>query len=282
MTDSWLEETLYKSYQQRLKINAVLHHQKTDYQDLMVFENAKFGRVLALDGVVQTTEADEFFYHEMLAHPPIFAHGEVENVLIIGGGDGGALKEALKHPIKKATMVEIDPTVIALSKKYLPAISAGAFDDPRAEILIQDGTKFVAETQARFDVILVDSTDPIGPAAVLFQKTFYENCKNCLTEKGILITQSGVPFMQPEEARNVHSHFRELFADRGFYMVPVPTYVGGFMALGWASRSDENRAVSRDQIEARYTASGISTRYYNPDIHLAAFALPNYIRELMG
>lgn len=282
MTNSWFEETLYANFQLRLRINNVLHHQKTDYQDLIVFENDPFGRVLALDGAIQTTEADEFFYHEMLTHPPIFAHGDVKRVLIVGGGDGGALEEVLKHPVEKAVMVEIDPTVIELSKKYLPAISAGAFEDPRTEIVIQDGTKFVSDTEERFDVIVIDSTDPIGPAAALFQKTFYENCKRCLTEKGILITQSGVPFLQAEEARDVHRHLRTLFPDHGFYTVPVPTYSGGFMVLGWASRSDQNRAVSRDRLERRYTASGIATRYYNPDIHLAAFALPNYIRELMG
>ena len=282
MTDAWFEEKLHRHVRLRLKMDNVLHQQTTDCQDLIVFENREFGRVLALDGVLQTTEADEFFYHEMLIHPPVFAHGDVKNLLIIGGGDGGALEEALKHPVKKATMVEIDPTVIAISKKYLPAISAGAFEDPRTEILIQDGTEFVAKTEARFDVIVVDSTDPIGPAAALFQKEFYENCKRCLTENGILVTQSGVPFLQGEAARLVHGHLQALFPDHGFYVVPVPTYSGGFMTLGWGSLTNKNRAVAKARIEDRYTSSGIATRYYNPDIHLAAFALPNYIRELMG
>ncbi|MGB1548679.1 MAG: polyamine aminopropyltransferase, partial [Alphaproteobacteria bacterium] len=238
MTGSWFEETLYPDFGQRLKISNVLHREKTDYQDLIIFENPQFGRVLALDGNVQTTEGDEFFYHEMLNHPAILAHGEVKRVLIIGGGDGGALREALKHPIEKATMVEIDPSVIELSKQYLPTLSAGAFDDPRTELIIWDGTKFVAETDERFDVIIVDSTDPVGPAKVLFQEEFYTNCKRCLTERGILITQSGVPFLQGEEARDVHRRLRSLFADNGFLMVPVPTYVGGFMAIGWASLSE--------------------------------------------
>ncbi len=282
MTGKWFEETLHPDFHQRLKISDVLHHEKTDYQGLLIFENSALGRVLALDGVVQTTEADEFFYHEMLTHPAILAHGEAKRVLIIGGGDGGALEEALKHPIEKATVIEIDPAVVELSKKYLPSISAGAFDDPRTELIIWDGTKFVATTEERFDVILVDSTDPVGPAMVLFQEEFYANCKRCLTERGILITQSGVPFLQAAEARSTNRHFRALFADHSFYLVPVPSYVGGFMTLGWASLSEANRAVSRDEIERRYAAAQIATRYYNPDIHLAAFALPNYIRELMG
>ncbi|MEW5705045.1 MAG: polyamine aminopropyltransferase [Pseudomonadota bacterium] len=282
MTDRWFEETLYPHHGQRLKVAEILHREKTDYQDLVIFENPQFGRVLALDGNVQTTEADEFFYHEMLVHPAIFAHGEVKKALIIGGGDGGALREALKHPIEKATLIEIDSSVVELSKKYLPAISGHAFKDPRTELIIQDGTKFVAETDERFDVILVDSTDPIGPATVLFQKEFYTNCKRCLTERGILIAQNGVPFLQPEEARGAHRLFRGLFPDSSFLVVPVPTYVGGFMTLGWASLSEKNRAVSRDTIERRFAGSGVSTRYYNPDIHLAAFALPTYIRELMG
>lgn len=272
MTGKWFEETLHPDFHQRLKISDVLHHDKDGLpglphlRELRTRPGAGAGRRRPDDG----------------GRRAILAHGEAKRVLIIGGGDGGALEEALKHPIEKATVIEINPAVVELSKKYLPSISAGAFDDPRTELIIWNGTKFVATTEERLDVILVDSTDPVGPAMVLFQEEFYANCKRCLTERGILITQSGVPFLQAEEARSTNRHFRALFADHSFYLVPVPSYVGGFMTFGWASLSEANRAVSRDEIERRYAVAQIATRYYNLDIHLAAFALPNYIRELMG
>lgn len=285
MSDAWFSETLHGAIRQQLKIDRVLHQEKTALQDLIIFENPDFGRVMALDGVVQTTEGDEFIYHEMLAHMPIFAQkaakGVCGDVLIVGGGDGGCLREVLRHDGLSATMVEIDRSVIDLCVEYLPNHSAGAFDDPRAEIVIADGASFVAETDRHFDVIIIDSTDPIGPGAVLFTEEFYAGCKRCLNEGGVLITQNGVPFLQGEEVTASHRHFAKLFEDGTFYVAPVPTYNGGFMTLGWASDNAELRRQPAEAVRTLHERSGIETRYFNADIFAGAFALPNYIRRLM-
>jgi len=279
---NWYEETLHDDLRERLAVGRVLYRDRTGQQDLIIFENPKVGRVLALDGVIQTTEGDEFIYHEMLAHVPILAHGNVKRVLIVGGGDGGCLREVLRHPtVERATMVEIDPGVIELSKEHLPSLSSGAFDDPRAQVVIADGAEYMAADGERFDVIIVDSTDPIGPGEVLFSEAFYTDCKKRLTESGILVTQNGVPFMQGEEVTSTWRAFRKLFADPGFYVAAVPTYQGGFMTLGWGTDDMSLRRQDPAAIAERYAAAGIETRYYNPDIHFGAFALPNYVTALM-
>jgi spermidine synthase len=280
---SWFAETLYPDYQQRHLIERVLYEEKTEYQELVIFESPRFGRVLALDGVVQTTERDEFVYHEMLTHVPILAHGDVKRVCIIGGGDGGAMEEALKHPgVETVTLVEIDPKVVELTKAFIPSIPGKAFDDPRAELVIADGREFVKKPPARYDVIIVDSTDPIGPAQVLFEQDFYADCRDALTARGIMITQSGVTFMQADEARGTYKRLSALFPDATFYVAQVPTYAAGFMTLGWGCRDASVRATPRETIEARFKAAKLDTRYYNPAIHQACFALPTYIERLKG
>lgn len=281
MTD-WFAERLYKHVATHYAVDEVLYRGNTGFQDLVIFRNATFGRIMALDGVIQTTEADEFVYHEMMAHVPLFAHGAARRVLIIGGGDGGVLREVLKHPVESVTQVELDAGVVELSKQHLPTISAGAYDDPRTNLIIGDGARFVAETSEAFDAILVDSTDPIGPGTVLFSYEFYANCKRCLTERGILVTQNGVPFMQAEELTTSVGHFRALFPDAWCYLATVPTYVNGQMALGWASRDPGARSIDLDTLRERFAAAGIATKYYNPEVHLGAFALPTYIRSLIG
>ena len=285
----WFDETLHDGIRQSLSVDRMLHREHTGLHDLAIFENRTFGRVLALDGAIQTTEADEYVYHEMLAHPAILArkaalHSGPEDgldILIVGGGDGGCLREVLRHPEVRATQVEIDPRVVELSKLHLPALSAGAFDDPRAELVIADGARFVAETGRRFDVAIVDSTDPAGPGAALFTEGFYRNCKRCLKAGGVLVTQNGVPALQGEELAASHAAFRALFADPAFYLAPVPTYNGGFMAFGWATDDAGLRRRSAATIRDRMDAIGLETRYFNADIFAAAFALPNDIRALM-
>ena len=279
----WFTETLHPWLAQRLRIDRVLFRDKTDHQDLIIFENERFGRVLTLDGVVQTTEGDEFVYHEMLTHVPLMAHGAVRRVLIIGGGDGDMAREVLKHKaVEKLTMVEIDRGVVDMSREHLPSLSAGAFDDPRLDLVITDGAKFVAETAERFDVVIVDSTDPIGPGEVLFTAEFYANCKRCLTEGGIVVTQNGVPALQGSEVTNSYHRLGKSFADVGFYMAAVPTYQGGFMALGWATDDAAKRRHDATVIETRFAPLGIATRYYTPAIHQACFALPKLVVDLMA
>ena len=281
MSGEWFTEALYKDYQQRLKIAKILHRERTAHQDLLIFENPYFGRVLALDGIVQTTEGDEFAYHEMLVHVPILAHGEARRVAIIGGGDGGALEEVLKHDVERVVMVELDPAVVEVSRRFLPSICGDAFDDPRAELIFADGTAHMKATDEEFDVIIVDSTDPAGPSAALFEQPFYADCHARLGETGILVTQSGVTFMQEDEARDTHARMKPLFADAWLYLTQVPTYGAGYMTLGWGSRSIAPRATPLGEIERRFRAADIETRYYTPETHLAAFALPAYIRALM-
>ena len=279
---TWFSETLHGNFQLRLFVEKTLFQEKTEHQDLHVFENPEFGRVLTLDGIIQTTEGDEFIYHEMLAHVPVLAHGAARRVLIIGGGDGGMLKQVLRHDGVEATLVEIDQSVIDLCRKYLPGISEDAFDSPRARVVITDGAKYVAETDERYDVIIVDSTDPIGPGAVLFSAEFYKDCKRCLTPGGILVTQNGVPFFQKDELTNSYRRLTPLFKDVAFFVASVPTYSGGFMAFGWATDNEGLRQQPHGVIAERYAKADIKTRYYNPDIHLASFGLPNYIRKLMA
>lgn len=280
VADEWFVETLYPEFHQSLRIDEVLFRGRTAFQEALIFRNERFGRVLTLDGVVQTTENDEFCYHEMITHVPIIAHGAVRRVLIIGGGDGGVLREALKHPGVTATMVELDKTVVNICREYMPSLSAGAFDDPRADVRFMDGIKFVAETDEKFDVIIVDSTDPIGPGDVLFTQEFYVDCARCLTEKGMLITQSGVTFMQNDEARNTWERMKSLFVDPAFYVTQVPSYAAGLMTLGWGCHSIEPRQTSVAELTERVSRAGLSTKYYTPAAHHAAFSVPAYIEAL--
>ena len=280
MTD-WFDETLHPEFRQGLSMDRILYRDTSDLQDLVIFDNARFGRVMCLDGVVQTTEGDEFVYHEMMAHVPILAHGAARAVLIIGGGDGGMAREVLKHSNTLVTMVEIDGAVVDFCQEHLPNHSAGAFDNPRLDLIIADGAQFVKETERRFDVILVDSTDPIGPGAVLFTAEFYADCKRCLTPGGVVVTQNGVPFVQPEEITNSFQRLGKSFADVHFYRAAVPTYQGGDMAFGWASDNAQLRQVSVSELTRRYQASRIETRYVTPELHAASFALPKTIQDLM-
>lgn len=277
----WFDEMLHPEIGQRLRVDRVLYRDKTEHQDLIIFENPLFGRILALDGVVQTTEGDEYIYHEMLTHVPVLAHGAVKRVLIIGGGDGGMAREVLRHGQIDLTMVELDRSVVDLCQEYLPGISAGAFDNPRLDLRFADGAKFVHESDETWDVIIVDSTDPIGPGEVLFRQEFYEGCKSRLADGGVLVTQNGCPFVQGEEITDSFQRLTPVFDDVHFYVAPVPTYQGGHMAFGWATDNKPLRHLLGAEIAKRWAALDITTRYYTPDVHAAAFALPADIAKLM-
>ncbi|PCI42483.1 MAG: spermidine synthase [Rhodospirillaceae bacterium] len=277
------QEILHKGYAQTFEVTKVLFHEKTEHQDLIIFETPTFGRVMALDNIVQVTTRDEFVYHEMMTHVPILAKGDVTNVLIIGGGDGGILREVLRHKsVEQATMVEIDASVVDLCQQHFADISDGAFDDPRTNLIIDDGVKFVAETKQRFDVIIVDSTDPIGPGEVLFTQSFYAGCHRCLTDGGVLVTQNGVPFFQGSEVVDTNRRMGKSFKDNGFYTAVVPTYIGGFMTLGWGCDDTAVRNVSVKVLQDRFQKANISTRYYTPEMHKASFALPPFISDLLA
>jgi spermidine synthase len=280
-TDSWINETLYPDWGQRFLVKRELARVQSDFQDIVIFESSSHGRVMVLDGVIQITEADEFVYQEMLAHVPLLAHGAAANVLIIGAGDGGVLRRVLQHnTVRRAVMVEVDGEVIRLSKQFLPGIAGDAWDDPRADVIVGDGIDYVQRApDASFDAIIVDSTDPIGVGEVLFTDSFYENCARILTPRGLVVNQCGVPFMQADELRETSVRRARFFPHVTAYVAAVPTYVGGFMTLGWAAKDAALARVPVEEIRARALAAGIleTTRYWTPDIHVGAFNLPPYI-----
>ncbi len=282
----WIAETLFEALGVRTSYAAdrVLCEIATPHQKLVLFEHGQFGKVLMLDGAVQVTTRDEFIYHEMMTHVPILAHGAAREVLIVGGGDCGIARQVLKHAsVRRLTQVEIDASVIDFSREHFPEFTGPVLSDPRFDLVIGDGMAYTAATDRRFDVIIVDSTDPQGPGAVLFTFEFYAACKQCLNPGGVLVTQNGVPFLQADELVSSVGHLRRLFADAGCYVAAVPTYVGGHMALGWASDDARLRRVEAGRLAERYAAAGrFPTRYWTPEVHAAAFALPRFIAELIG
>lgn len=275
-------ETLHNAYGQYFEIGQVLFEQKTSQWHLSIFENPRFGRVMALNGAIQTTENDEFVYHEMLTHVPLLAHGQAQKVLIIGGGDGGMLRQVVKHKnLTNITMVEIDAAVVDMCKTYFPQHSQGAFDDPRVNLVIADGLEFVKNCTEKFDVIISDCTDPVGPGEVLFSSEFYQNCKRCLTEEGIFVAQNGVAFMQPEELQNTVRRMNKYVKECTFYMAAVPTYIGGSMAFAWATDNVQARQLDLATLTARFEQADIETRYYTPAVHQASFALPAFVEQAL-
>jgi len=279
--ENFFVEKLYGSnWGQILKITKVLYEKESKFQKIIIFENPIFGKVLALDDILQTTENDEFIYHEMLTHTPIFAHGNVKKVLIIGGGDGGMLREALRHKsIEKAVMVEIDGDVVDACKKYMPNLPGTAYEDPRAEVIIGDGIDYVKNTDEKFDVIIVDSTDPFGPGMILFTKEFYSYCKNALNKDGIIVTQNGVPFSQEDELVQTYQNRKCYFKDNRFFIAPVFGYIGGFMAFGWATDNEKAFDVSIEKLKTDLSNIEGSMRYYTPKVHKSSFCLPMYIQN---
>ena len=278
----WYTETLHDGYRASIEVRRTLFDGRSGRQHLVIAESVRFGTLVMLDGVTQLTSADEYVYHEMLSHLPIHAHGGVRDVLIVGGGDGGLAEEVLKHEgVERITLVEIDPWVVGVSKRHLKDVNGGAFDDPRLELIIADGKDYAASTEARYDLIVVDSTDPRGLGEPLFQPSFYADCKRILRPGGVIVTQNGVPFFQGPELEGTMRSFAKLFADATCYLAAVPTYIGGFMAFGWGTDDTGLRRVSLDTLTARLKDSGIATRYYTPEVHLASFALPRFILEIV-
>jgi spermidine synthase len=251
------------------------------FQDIVIFESSSHGRVMVLDGVIQITEGDEFVYQEMLTHVPLLAHGAAENVLIIGAGDGGVLRRVLQHKgVRRAVMVEIDGEVIRLAKEFLPGIAGDAWNDPRANVIVGDGIDHVKQAaDGAYDVIIVDSTDPIGVGEVLFTDDFYANTARILTPRGLVVNQCGVPFMQADELRETSERRSMFFPHVSAYVAAVPTYVGGFMTLGWSAKDAGLTRHDASEIRARAQAAGIlgTTSYWTPEIHVGAFNLPPYI-----
>ncbi|VFP82135.1 polyamine aminopropyltransferase [Candidatus Erwinia haradaeae] len=282
LTNNLWHETLHSKLGQYFTINKILHRTRTNHQNLIIFENTNVGRILALDGIVQTTESDEFIYHEMMAHVPLLAHGNARKVLIIGGGDGAMLREISYHKnIEQITMVEIDASVIELCKRYLPNHHSGSFENPLCQLVIDNGVHFVQTTSDRFDVIISDSPDPIGPGESLYTSKFYEGCHKCLNPGGILVTQSGVCFFQLNEAINSYRKLQNYFNDVKFYQASIPTYYGGIMTFSWSSNNPVLRQIDVSTLIHRYNKTNLKCRYYNPKLHASSFALPQYFLDAL-
>lgn len=283
MPSRWFYESLHRHVRQGLAVRRTIARQRTGFQQMQVLETAAYGRALVLDGVVQTTEGDEFIYHEMMTHVPLFAHPNPRRVLVIGGGDGGIAREALRHPgVEQVTMVEIDPDVITACRRYLPTICGRAFQDRRLTVVVDDGAQYVRTTTARFDVAIIDSPDPIGPATVLFVTEFYRNVARVLRRSGLMVRQTGSLALQPREIGEAAQRLRRVFRTVAPYLAAIPTYIGGLFGFLFASDTVHPLRATPAQLETRYRRARLACRYYSPAIHRACFALPANARALLA
>lgn len=280
--DDWFAEPPFGGLQQQYRVLERLHAETTPWQSLEILDLQGPGRSLILAGTLQTSLNEEFTYHEPLVHIPLFAHPNPHRVLIIGGGDGGALRHALLHPsVDRALQVEIDQAVVESSLRFLPEISRGAYSDPRAELIIDDGVRFLAETSERFDVILVDSTDPVGPAAALISDAFLQSASRALAPGGLIAMQSGSPISQPREWLATVRAFNSVFRIVRPYLGYVPIYPA--MLWSWVIGSDEVEPTRFDDVTVRERLEALpeTLRVYTPAMHRAAFALPRFVQSLL-
>jgi len=280
MDDLWYSEYHAKDVRFSIRVTRQLHWEKSDYQEISVFESPEFGRFLTLDGIMMLTERDEFIYHEMIVHPALAVSPDIRRVLVIGAGDGGVARELTKYPgIERIDVVEIDERVAAVCKEFLPQTACG-FRDARVNLIFQDGLKFVRRTEQTYDLIIVDSTDPFGPGEVLFTREFYGNCRRALTERGILVNQHESPFYREDADAMTAAHrlIGQVFPESFVYQAHIPTYPSGHWLFGFASASLDPVADLRAD---EWNALNIPTRYYNTDLHRGAFALPTYVKELL-
>jgi spermidine synthase len=262
-----------------LKVNRVVESRQSEFQRIDVLENDDFGKLLVLYGSLMVCDNDYNAYNEMITHVPLFCHPSPKEVLIIGGGDCGALTEVLKHPeVKRCTMCEIDKMVVEVSKKYFPALTAG-LDDPRAHVVYQDGKVFIEQAKEKFDLILMDLSDPVGPAADLFQKSFHQQVHGCLTDKGIMVAQSESPYYNQETVKAMYRNLREIFPIVRMYTCFMPIYPSTYWSFAFCSKGID---PVRDFDQARYDTIRPVTRYYNDEVHRAAFVLPQFVRELLA
>jgi spermidine synthase len=271
----WYTEKQTERFGITAKIKQTLHTEQTDFQKLDIIETEEFGKMLVLDGMVMTTEVDEFVYHEMVAHVPLFTHPNPINVLVVGGGDGGVIREVLKHrSVEKATLVEIDGKVIEYSKKYLPTI-AGALDDFRVDVQVDDGFMHIAKAENQYDVIMVDSTEPVGPAVKLFEKGFYEGISKALKEDGIFVAQTDNPWFHKDLISKVYRDVKEIFPITRLYTANIPTYPSGLWTFTIGSKQHDPLSVEDSRFHE------IETKYYTKELHKACFALPKFVADLV-
>ena len=276
----WYTEEHSENVRFSIRVDKQVYSAQSEFQRVDFFDSKEFGRIFTLDGLMMVTEKDEFIYHDMIVHVPMATNPAIRSVLVIGAGDGGTVRELTRYAgVERIDMVEIDRMVVETCREYLPQ-TACRLDDPRVHIYYEDGLRFVRDKENAYDLIIVDSTDPFGPGEGLFTKEFYGNCYKALKEKGILVNQHETPYY-PSYAKSMqraHRRIREFFPVCRVYQAHIPTYPSGHWLFGFASKELD---PIRDLDAAAWNALGLKTRYYNTDLHTGAFALPNYVRELL-
>ena len=276
----WFSEPHTPHVKLSIRVERQLFYGQSDFQRIDVFESKEFGRFLTLDGYMMLTEKDEFIYHEMITHVPMAVHPDVKRVLVVGAGDGGVVRELCGYStIKEIDMVEIDPLVVEVCRKYLPQTSC-RLDDPRVNIYYEDGLKFIRSKQGEYDLIIVDSTDPFGPGEGLFTREFYGNCYKALKDDGIMVNQHESPFYTQDAyaCQRAHKRIVESFPISRVYQVHIPTYPSGHWLFGFASKKYH---PVKDLNAAKWNMLGINAKYYTSKLHKGAFALPAYVEELL-
>ena len=277
----WYTEEHTKNVRFSIKVDKQLVSVKSDFQRIDIFESQEFGRFLTLDGFMMLTEKDEFIYHEMITHVPMAVNPKAKKILVIGAGDGGTVRELVKYEhIKRIDMVEIDKMVVDVCREYLPK-TANKLDDERVHIYYEDGLKFVRSKTNEYDIVIVDSTDPFGPGEDLFTREFYGNCFNALKEDGILVNQHESPYYEADAKATARANkqLRAVFPFATVYQLHIPTYPSGHWLFGFASKKYN---PVKDLKDDEWNKFGIKTRYYNTELHKGAFALPNYVKELIN
>ncbi|OUN01471.1 MAG: spermidine synthase [Firmicutes bacterium ZCTH02-B6] len=274
----WLREIESDDLHIGIRVSRVLHRERSRYQDIAIVDTPGLGRMLVLDGIVQTTVKDEFAYHEMIVHVPLMSHPSPRRVLVIGGGDGGTVRELVKHvSVERVDLVEIDERVVALCREYLPELSA-SFDDPRVNIIIGDGIEHVSNVRGEYDVVIVDSSDPVGPAVGLFREEFYRSVYRALDDDGLMVAQTESPFGTPQLVRDVAAAVGRAFPPHAYlYLANVPVYSLGDWSFTIGSKGPDPRTPRLPE----GASLPFATRYYTLEVHRAAFALPRYVQELL-
>jgi spermidine synthase len=276
--DGWFHErgVLWPGQAFSLQVKEILYHGRSEFQDILIFESTNNGRVLVLDGAIQVTERDEFAYQEMMAHIPLFAHADPKKVLVIGGGDGGVLREIAKHPgVEEIVICELDADVIKYSKQYLPSLAKG-FDDPRVKVHIMDGAKFMAENESSFDVIITDSSDPVGPASVLFETPFYDAMFKCLRKGGIVCTQGECMWLHLELIAPLMKSLSNNFSSIEYAYCLIPSYPSG--TIGFIIAGKERGSCMKPVRELTEECASLM-KYYTSEIHEASFVLPAFANQ---
>ncbi|MCS3900610.1 polyamine aminopropyltransferase [Methanococcus voltae] len=281
--DAWYTEPQTENLSLSTKIKDILYVGKSEYQEIQVIDTYEYGKTLILENTYQTTERDEFIYHELISHPALFTHGNPKNVLVIGGGDGGTVREVLKHEtVENVDFVELDGMVIEACKKYMPTLSC-KIDDEKVNVIITDGIKYVADvakTEKRYDVIIVDCPDPVGPAAGLFEMEFYNNLYKCLTDDGVMVQQTESPLLHESLISKIKGHLQ----DAGFGFIrpmvcSIPTYPSGFWSFTLASKQNSPLETETAEIVAKMEKYGMETKYYDEEVHKGVFlAIPKFLK----